>query len=397
MKIVQIIDNYPPNHHGGAETSCKLISRRLNKIGHEVVVITNGSSEDTVTKTEEGIKIIEISKDELALDWKDAKKNYFFLKEKINRINPDIIHIHLFEKNFKGALYLAREFRVIYTAHNYTLLLPNHLRMHYFLNNPKDLFSPQILSFLKHIIKGDIDMINESISDNIAQIKSIIAPSYFMKKYMEEHHLSNENITCVHNGVEIPLKNKISPRYNDPETLIFLGRIEKDKGVKYLIQAFRILKKRNKYQKLVLIGSGSYADKIKKEKGLYMIGMLKVVELTKFNGILILPSIWNENCSMSIIEAMAAGKVVVATDVGGNRELIQDLFNGMIIRKKDSNAIVQKIIALEKFPGVREYMATNAKLYAMQYLSIENNVSNLENVYKTILADNQVDYKRILQ
>ena len=149
-----------------------------------------------------------------------------------------------------------------------------------------------------------------------------------------------QEIIVIYNGVDIkefkPVKKKVSQRIK----IISTGRLIERKGFQYLIRALEGL---NDF-KLELIGGGNLKDeleKLSKELGVPVkfSGKIQHDKISKSiqNGdIFILPSL-NEGMSNSVLEAMACGLPVIATDVGGSKELVKG--NGFLIPKGNSSGI----------------------------------------------------------
>lgn len=388
MRIVQITDNYPPNHKGGAEISCKLITDELRLRGHDVFVITNKTLPAQIDA--DGIFYLNSSCFWGCKNLINLKNNFENLQKKIKEIKPDIIHIHLFENNLQGALILSKFYPVVYTAHNYTLEIFKYLKFEHFIKNIRDIFSDKILIYLKHLIRLDHKYIKEMITENIPNIKKIICPSRFMGERLQKI-INHEQLEIVHNGVpDIYCNRKV---VNNPFEMLFAGRIEKNKGVGYIIESARQLTAMGEDISVVLIGSGGYIERAKRliiryglEDKIKIIPHISKINYLEYDGIVIYPSIWDENCSMTILEALSAGKIVICTARGGNKELIEDLYNGLIINQKDYNAITKKMLILKKYPGLINYFSFNARQTFLSKFAIKKQVDQIENIYKNILV-----------
>ena len=386
MRILQITENFPPNHLGGAEISCKLISEQLEKRGHEIHVLTNYCKKQCDKKS----NIIYFKNKSYwgCNDSKDLLDDYAELKKIAKEIKPDVIHLHLYENYLHGTMFLARDFPLVYTAHNYTFLLPNYLKINYFFKNLKDFFSIKFLIFFKHLILLDRNYINKVISENLPLIKKIIIPSEFAKHKFE--YFKFNNLKLIYNGILNSYPKNAAK--NNPDEILYFGRIEKEKGIKYLIKSIKQLMILHEDIKLTLVGEGNYLNTIKRiikknniEDRVKIIKKQDEINLSEYNGIVIYPSIWDENCSMSILEALSAGKIVICTARGGNPELVKDLFNGLIINERDYNAITKKILILKKYTGLRKYLSYNAKNMYNEKFSIDYQVNQLEQTYREIL------------
>jgi glycosyltransferase involved in cell wall biosynthesis len=129
--------------------------------------------------------------------------------------------------------------------------------------------------------------------------------------------------------------------------------LSKQKGIPYLLDAAKILAVQYPDIKIVIAGDGP--DRSKLEALCHSSGLCDTVRflgyrddipklLSSFNAY-ILPSLW-EGLPLALIESLAVGKPAIATDVGGNSEIIQDGVNGLIVPAKDAQALADAIIQL---------------------------------------------------
>ncbi|HPN54441.1 MAG TPA: glycosyltransferase family 4 protein [Candidatus Moranbacteria bacterium] len=165
-----------------------------------------------------------------------------------------------------------------------------------------------------------------------------------------------KEIGIIPNGIDTkeffpaPEKNEA-----DKFTIICVSRVTPRKGIRFLIQAFNILSKRYDYLRLIIVGDGneraSLEDLVQtlglKEKVLFTGPVLheKVLEYYQKANIFALPSM-NEGMSNTMLEALACGLPLIATNTGGTKELIEEGQNGFIVKMKEANDLAEKI---EKF------------------------------------------------
>jgi glycosyltransferase involved in cell wall biosynthesis len=178
--------------------------------------------------------------------------------------------------------------------------------------------------------------------------------------------------------------------------IVSAGRIEPSKGQIYLIEACAILKDRKIPFQLLLAGDAE-------DKTYLTACRNKAVELNindriAFSGhiatlpdvlhradIFVLPSS-GEAFSRAIIEAMAAGRPVVATDVGGAREAIEEGVSGFIVPPADPAALAEKILLLALDGSLRKKFGAAARKRVEERFTIEENVGKTEQVYAELLG-----------
>ena len=113
------------------------------------------------------------------------------------------------------------------------------------------------------------------------------------------------------------------------------------------------------------------------------VGIIKNID------ILVQPSKFGEGFSRAILEAMSAGKPVIASDVGGNREAIIDGSNGSIISPGDDKALALTIYDLINNQKKRKQMGMFGRKQVEAFFTIGKNVKNTEKVYYQILQASQ--------
>jgi len=131
--------------------------------------------------------------------------------------------------------------------------------------------------------------------------------------------------------------------------IIFVGRLSKEKGIETIIQ---VSKKLPNDINLVIVGSGPESKKIKKLSetldNIHHLGYQtheNSIKLIRGSDILIQPS-FHEGISTTILESMACKIPIIASNVGGNKELILDNQNGFLINPESADEIIKKIMMI---------------------------------------------------
>lgn len=174
-----------------------------------------------------------------------------------------------------------------------------------------------------------------------------------------------QEVGVIYNGVDT---ETFTPASEAPEefTVISTSRFEKRKGLEYLIEGFAKFRKKHGIGRLITMGGGILEDESKElardlgiEKFVDFFGVLDRKEIPKWcqkSDVFVLPSL-NEGMSNSLLEAMASGLAIVATDTGGTKELVDDS-NGVIVEKGSSEDIFK---ALEKLHTDRQLLDSMKK------------------------------------
>ena len=194
-----------------------------------------------------------------------------------------------------------------------------------------------------------------------------------------------------HKVIQIPNAIDISSLSTDEDRkyekqVLFAGRLSKEKGVKTLIE---ICKKLPHDIHLIIIGDGPEVENIKKlessQNNIHYLGSKnhqQTISLIKGSDVLVQPS-FSEGISTTILESMACKTVIVASNVGGNLELIQDQESGILVEPTNPEMFCEKIIELISDKSLRNKLSTlsyeNVKKYdwniiGKQYLELYNSL-----------------------
>jgi glycosyltransferase involved in cell wall biosynthesis len=230
----------------------------------------------------------------------------------------------------------------------------------------------------------------------------IIAISRAVKINLIETGIPAEMITTIHNGIDLsPLEN-VEPILRkelgiaqDIPIIGIVARLVWQKGYEYAIKAMPFVLKRYPRAILVIIGDGHLKNKLQDlvkelsvEKNVLFLGYRRDVEkiMADFD-VFVLPSI-SEGLGLSLLEAMALGKPVVATEVGGMPEVVKSGISGLLVAPKDSEALATGILKILSSKEMSRRMATAAKKTVYEKFSAQSMAALTEKLYTKILYRN---------
>jgi len=204
-----------------------------------------------------------------------------------------------------------------------------------------------------------------------------------------------KNVSYMGNGVDLGKFKQINKKRNEQTIFLFVGRLEKQKGLNYLIKALNILKKEYSQFMIWIIGSGSEEDNLKKLVKKYdlhsyirFLGNKSNEEISSYyqnSDAFILPSIW-EGFPLTLLEAWAAGLPVIISDVGNVSEICRDRENALIIPPGNSQKITEAMKLLIDDNQLREKLGENGKEVVAKKYSWEKISKEFETIYKDLLT-----------
>lgn len=225
----------------------------------------------------------------------------------------------------------------------------------------------------------------------------VVAVSPQVETFLRNKWKPRCNIATILNGVEFgrdmaldkeAFRKLIGARPGD-RVIGHVGRISRIKDQSTLLRAFRIIYEKIHDCHLVIVGSGPLYDNLVEEaKSLTISDKVHFMgERHDVPGFLTIFDVFalssaSEGISIALLEAMAYGVVPVVTDVGGNRVVVKNGYNGYVTPVGDEKKLAEKIIFLLDNGGVREELRKNAMVTVQSEFSIRKMVSNYEAIYE---------------
>lgn len=392
MRILFIHDNH--QHFGGAETYLFHLMRLLRERGHRVYFfsidnVVEAKTEDTFIYKEK--KRNRIAK-HLSYHYLD-RGIYMALKDWIKEIKPDVIHLQNIQKCPITLILASIRSRipVVYTVHDIRILCPIGLCIKPSGEACRGGFGLKCLKSNCIGLKGFLynflpSVIRRYLIKN--RIKLIISPSRAFEKLLQDNGYSG----VVH------IKNFIDARDYDPDqtkiergNILFVGMLERHKGVYPLMDAFSRVSKDVPSAVLHLIGEGREKEGMMKTaehlgflKNVVFHGRIPQDELVMFYrkaNVVVFPSVCLENSPYVIREAMASSRPVVASDVGGIPELVIDGETGFLVGVGDSNELAERIVQLLSDWELARRLGENARRLVEKDFTVDDHVNKILEVY----------------
>ncbi|OAA86935.1 glycosyltransferase family 4 protein [Clostridium ljungdahlii] len=303
---------------------------------------------------------------------------------------PDVVHLNNFNYQLTPSIILEikkyekesnRKVKIVFTAHDYQLLCPNHM-----MNNPnthencEKCIGGKFMNCTKgkcihgSTAKSAIGTMEAVYWNNrkiYRYIDTIICCSEFMKSKMDTNPLFVPKTVALHNFIDkVEWKDVTKKDY-----VLYFGRFSEEKGIKTLIQVCKMLPDIH----FIFAGMGPLKEEIEKVENIENVGFKKGKELetlireARFS---IYPSEWYENCPFSVMESQMYGTPVLGANIGGIPELIQVGQTGELFK---SGNIIELKTKVSKLWSNNELMNT----YSNNCKNIKFDI--IEKYYKKII------------
>lgn len=313
--------------------------------------------------------------------------SFFVTRKVLKEFKPDIVHLHTMHQVTPSVLFLLKKYPTVMTLHGPETFVSKLMLwcmkppyLNYFYDKNKLNVMGKLSLIFNHIQR----MIYMLALHNV---DLFIAPSKFL-----ENAAKSDVSPVIHlpNFTDMKEFYELKNSYN----LLFVGRLEKVKGIEALIEAMAFIIKMFPQTTLTVIGEGQNKENLLNlskdlhlEKHIHFVGWVKDKGLDiyyKKASIVVFPSVGPEIFGLVILEAMSAGRPVIGTSVGGIPEIITDGVNGYLVEPGSAEQIAEKVIKLFSDEDLLKEFGKNARKQAEEY-TIEKYAKNIEKIYKDLL------------
>jgi glycosyltransferase involved in cell wall biosynthesis len=332
-----------------------------------------------------------------ALDSIYSRKSYELVRTRIRRFQPDAVHVHNSFPKFTPSVYSACvdcAVPVIQTVHNFRIICPGTLlfrdghicqdcvgrtlawpaALHGCYRNSRAGTATIALGTAFHHLRG-------TWKNDVSQY---IALTEFSRRQLVIGGLPEAKITVKPNSVNDP-----GAGAHDGNFLLFAGRLAPEKGVCLLLEAAT--------QNLLplplkIVGTGPMAPEAAKLQAAGKLEWLEqspreeVLQLMKSATALLFPSLWFEGMPMVLVEALATGLPVIASDLGSMAEMIRHEETGMLFEPGNVGRMVDCTRRLVSDHLLRTSIRHNARASYLLHFVPEANVRRLEQIYERAIT-----------
>ncbi|MFP4661463.1 MAG: glycosyltransferase family 4 protein [Halanaerobiales bacterium] len=390
MKILMFTWEYPPVSHGGLARHVQDLSESLVKRGHEVFVITQGSTDLESTEFINGVKVLRA--DSVSVSGNNFVDNIlhlnFQLIDKAIQLNNEIDDIDIIHGHDWLVFWASKVFK-----HSLTKPLIYTIHATEFGRN-----------------QGIYNNMQRYINDiewyaTFEAWKVIVCSQFMNYEVRNLFQLPEDKVVTIPNGVNednysteysIQFKEKYASPYED--IVFYVGRIVREKGIQVLIQSIPQILSTNPSTKFIIAGKGPYLDSLRSQAEflgvadrIYFTGFISDEERNKLYqtaDVAVFPSLY-EPFGIVALEAMVTKTPVVVSNVGGLAEFIKDEENGLLFNSSDAHHLADRITYLLNNKKKAARIAETGYEMVIKEFTWNEIAKQTEEVYKHVIEDYQ--------
>lgn len=400
MKILMVNKFLYPN--GGSETYLFETGKQLQRMGHEVQyfgmehegrIVGNRAESYTSGMDFHSGKLAKLSYPVRIIYSAEARRK---IRRVLDDLQPEVVHLNNFNFQLTPSILMeiekyrkqtGRTVRILYTAHDYQLICPNHMmRIPATDENCERCLEKGFWQCAAHrcIHNSRIRSVLGSMEGSLYRglgtyryLDCLICPSRFMKEKLDHNPVFREKTVVMHNFVENGASGA-SQMPQKKEYVLYFGRFAQEKGIRTLLNACRRLPE----IPFIFAGNGPLETEVNAAENVTNVGfqtgdaLKKLIAEAAFS---IYPSEWYENCPFSVMESISYGTPVIGADIGGIPELVEQGRTGELFQSGDVDDLCDKMWKLwndrellkeytekcreKTFDTVEEYCSKLLKLY----------------------------------
>lgn len=359
MDKIRVMNIISDTNFGGAGRYVLDICEYIDKDRFQIIVVI---PIDSIIKEHiKGYEDIEVIEIEGIGDQSFSIKGVIELYSLMKKTQVDIVHCHACLSG-RVAAYLSKIKGIIYTRHS--------------LVNCNSGIKRYVNKIINNILKNDVIAVSQAVYNNLIKCGE-----------------KRNNIHLIYNGVNLPSKaldtKKLRSKYGlSAEDIIItlVGRLEPIKGQEHLLNIAKILKKRIRGFQIVLVGEGSTRGKLesqisKDNLAVKILGHINNIdEIYSLTDIVVNTSN-SEAISFSILEGFSHKNPVVAFDIDGIKEVVNDGINGYLVEFRDYDDFASKLIKLINDKNLRNSFGKAGFKKVEGNFPVENMIKQIEDIY----------------
>jgi len=439
MRILLAVHHFPPDHTGGAEWRAYRTARHMQERGHTVRVVCirrlDADQDSDLAWTDDIFQEVHVRR--LDLNMERAADSFVWqydhpaisrqVEELIREFQPDVFHLVGGYLLGSAAIHAVRRAGIPlvvsltdfwYFCPRITLLRSDgglsptlvdparcagclagqHRRYYRWLNR----HLPGFMEWIWRRQTGQISRLRERFStlrDALNQAQVVIAPSRFLQSVYLQNGIQLGILRHSRQGVAIPPSGQPAEGSTAPGVLRLgiMGQVAWHKGVHVILEALHHLP--GAKVELFIHGDETkfpaYVRRLRRQYGkdsrIHWMGTYPRSRLAQIFGnvdVLVIPSLWYENSPNAILEAFACGVPVIASNLGGMAELVQDGRGGLLFAPGNARDLARQVERLIADPA----LLTRLREGIPPVRTVEDEMDELETIYQEVL-DQQAGMK----
>lgn len=380
MKIAMLVPYFFP-HFGGTEKYVKDLSVELASRGHEVTVISNNVPKEAGAPSQERMDGITVKRLK-AMNFVYLPVSFEFNLKMLDGF--DLIHTHCPSFGFTRAVRDRLKVPHVVTYHCDTTMSEKFLG----IKMPK-----AVIRAVEFLTNQYAKMVLPKVDAIITTTESYASTSPVMKHF--PHH-------AIPIGIHYEIFDKsrasqgITEEKRDRKKVLFLGRLAANKGIDYLVHAIPLVLKEVPDAKFVICGEGeekphveAYIDEVGVRDHIEFRGKVnldEMVELYSTSAMFVFPSINRlEAFGIVQLESMACYTPVIASNIPGVNNVMDEGQNGLLVEPRDPAALAAAIVKILKDPELAKKMGAHGRQLVEQKYNWKAIGDRIEAVYRAVL------------
>ncbi|MCH7910265.1 MAG: glycosyltransferase family 4 protein, partial [Candidatus Hydrogenedentes bacterium] len=225
----------------------------------------------------------------------------------------------------------------------------------------------------------------------------MVAVSNALREFLvNETKVPKDRIDVVPNGIdpEDYCSDGVLTRSNQVPVIGSVGRLEPVRGFEFFIKAARTVMNAGHAAEFVIVGSGKDEKRLRglvsamgiRERFTFAAESADYRDRIRSMDVVVICPL-QEGFGMTTLEAMACGKPIIASAVGGIYSMIKDGETGLLVSPKDPDDIAEKIISLLLDPDMARTLGDNARASAKEHFTMEVVAEKMEEIYRRTMAE----------
>ncbi len=366
MRIIQV-SPYSWDAPGGVQIHIRQLTRHLQERGHEVLVLAPGDTPGVYGHVHIVGRTISIFSNGSEARISVSPRTLRNLAREMRAFMPDVVHVH---EPFCPAIgikaVLSSPAPVVGTFHSYF---------------SRDTVDGRIYTAAAPWLRPIWRRVDRRVAVSQAA------------RHSAKGRLGKGDVKILPNGVEVDRFATAAPARDVPagRKLLFVGRLEPRKGLPFAMRAFTQLATRYPDLSLIVVGDGPERDAMAMvpeplRARVHMMGKVSYEALPTYHraaDIFISPATGAESFGIVLVEAMAAGLPIVASNIPGYREVARDGREAVLVTPSDADALASGIAQLLDNPSLAAQLGANGAQRAQGY-AWEHIIDELEQMYESL-------------